>query len=397
VKVLMMHMQGSGIGYYRHTVPARALANAGTEAYYTAGMSNFFLDMKDAGENVDQWLMDHAAEYDVIHAGYTTNQAQNTMLVAIREMVYKTTGYEIPLIIDIDDDLYNVPTYNTSYKAYTPAKETRQTAIVGLRAADAVTVSTPKLADLVKHDARRVGVLPNYADPKDWPTVIRDPRRSEDKSIRLMFAGGQSHLGDLSEKEDTIHAIMEHYDGTGGKPMVRLFFLGCMPPWVKRYMSDKTDPRKNRCFFIHPHEVSVYHKALCWIQPDILWAPVAHNTFNESKSLIKSYDAAMSGAAFICDDWPTYADVPKDCAVKVFSPYEWKEGLSALIEDPTLRHKLHSRLHQWVLDERTIDSQISKWTDFYEEVLAGDKVRQISDVVRPRIIRPGEHDGDSPI
>ena len=120
-----------------------------------------------------------------------------------------------------------------------------------------------------------------------------------------------------------------------------------------------------------------------WIAPDIFVAPVEENRFNASKSHLKAYEAAMTGAAFVCTDYETYAPLESGPCFKVSNTFtQWRDTLAALIEDSAMRERAAQRLEQYVLDSWHIDNHIHKWVEFYEEVLASPRVRGLEDVVK---------------
>src|SRR5690606_18559341 len=72
---------------------------------------------------------------------------------------------EIPLVVDIDDDLFAIDPTEDSYGDYAadlvPLKRL-------LGAADLVTVSTEHLGQAMRAHARRVAVIPNMLDELLW-------------------------------------------------------------------------------------------------------------------------------------------------------------------------------------------------------------------------------------
>lgn len=391
MRVLSIHTQGGGVGYYRHWMPARALARDGVKVTCFGNELGFFHEIAQREGGLNKWMMEEGWNYDVVHMGYSTILDQITLVNgALRNMAKELHDKNLPVAVDIDDDPHNVPTYNTAFKQYTREAAEKKALLIHLRTADGVSVTKDALGKSLWRDVKSATVLPNYTDPGDWDHFPVDPRRGEDKSIRVMFAGGAGHYGDLETIKDELIQIMDKYDGKDGKPMVRVFWLGCTPDWSTKWMEDRVNPLANRGFYIQPCHVRTYHQALRWISPDILIAPIEHNIFNESKSCIKAYDAVTANAAFLCSDWPTYEEVPEDCALKFSNNIQFKEMLEHLILDKGLREKRAKSLREWVLTERRIDTHISKWKDFYANLADSPVVGGIADVVRPRIITGDE-------
>ena len=387
MKILMINTQASGVGYYRTTMPAEALLRAGHDVTYSKSDISFFYDYAERKGGLEKWLLDEAWKHDVVHMGFSTVLSQiSTINGALRNYALTAHKHKLPIAADIDDDPLNVPSYNTAFRAYQGGAEEKSALMIQLRTADGVSVTKPSIASSLHRDGKNFAVLPNYTHPPDWIDLPVDPHRDEDKSIRVMFAGGHGHKGDIDTIKDEMIILMNKYDGKEGRPMLRVFWLGCTPDWILPWMEDTLDPLANRSFYLQPCGLNTYHRLLRWVSPDIFIAPVAHNAFNESKSCIKAYDAVTADAAFLCSDWPTYEEVPQDCAFKHSNNMEWKEMLEAMILDPELRKKKAAALKDWTLTTRQIDTHISKWVDFYTNLRESPIVKELSDVIRPRII-----------
>ena len=394
MRVLMIHTQGGGVGYYRQFMPAAALQRAGHEVTCLGGdldFKSFFLALQDYPGGVGQWMMDKGWDHDVVHMGYSTVLDQvSTVNGALRNYAKVEHGKHLPIAVDVDDDPHSVPSYNTSFRAFTRAADEKKTLLIQTRTADAVSVTRQEIATAMAKDGKSFTVLPNYTHPPDWQDFPIDPQRGDDKSIRVMYAGGTGHYGDLATIQEEVELLMRKYDGKEGKPMMRLFWLGCTPDWALKWMEDKSDPLANRSFYLQPGPLDTYHRLIRWVSPDIMLAPVEHNTFNESKSDIKAYDAVCGKAAFVCSDWTTYNQIPNEVAFKHSTGTQFKETLEALILDPPLRQKKAKELEEWVLTERCIDTHISKWIDFYTNLRESPIVEGLSDTIRPHIITGDE-------
>lgn len=363
--MLQLNLQGGGVAEFRHFMPSRALRAEGIDVV------DFSAD--DAPRDqpaIEKYFLDNAKSWDLIHTGYPSSVVSINTLVAVRNYA------NIPLIIDVDDDFMNVPTYNYAYKDYMSTGEQRRVALLAVRAADAVTVTTPALRDVLAKYARHTEVLPNYNDATCWDYPAR-PGHAADQHIYIMFPNSLGHYGDLNEIRDVVRELMGKYAN------LRLIFMGCVPDWAMEWAADRSDAKANRTFIIQPSSVRTYRQILRWLAPHIIAAPLQDNAFNSSKSCIKAYDAAMCGAAFICTDIATYADVPADACIKVSNTHaQWRESLEALIEDADLRQRLTDRLRIWTLTQRDIRGNISQWKRLYEDVVARPVCSKREDIVR---------------
>lgn len=385
LRILELNIHESGVSYYRHHLPLLALRERGHTVRAHDDARSTWSSVSDGGH--ERWLEEQfEAGVDVIHAGWTNNLTHLELAVAARER------YKVPLIIDYDDDVLNVDKFNVNYKHYHEGAFSRRVARLGMRVADAVTVSTAPLEEALRVECRRTHVLPNLTYPPHWQGLPRDPRRDDDHSVRMMFAGGQSHLGDVNLLRDAVEWAMRHYDGREGRPHLKLIFVTCMPDWAAQWMESPRDPYANRVYYMQTGgEVATWQRVIRWVAPDILVAPLIHNRFNTSKSLIKAYDAAMvEGCAFACEAMETYEEVPTAGAYKVDSTREgaWQSALKELVENADMRRELSTHLRAWVLDSRTIGAYIHLWEAAYEHALRVPIVASLTDVVRPRILGP---------
>lgn len=375
MKILMLTTQNVGIAWWRFQLPARALRRAGHEV--TVFEEADYRRVAEEYGHLWGYLDQCCDDYDIIHSGYSTVEEHVQVLCAIRNKEGKH------FLTDIDDDLNSVPTYNPGFKTFGPASPERKVALLQLRVSDAVTFSTEPLKTSLSPIVQRSFVLPNLVDPDTWDYPV-DPKRAEDKTIRILLAGGQGRYGDWQHLKEPLEHLVGKYDGKEGRPKVHLFFMGCTPDWVAPWLSDPKNPHQNRATYIRPTaSVPLFQRALRWIAPDIYLSPLEPNTFNRSKSNLKAMEAALCGASFVCTDWETYQDVPSGAALKVENTYtQWYESLSALVEDEGLRKSMNQKGLEWTMDTMVIDKYIDRWVDAYSNVLSRPPINRLEDIRR---------------
>ena len=378
MKILMLPTWFGGIGWWRFQVPAKVLRNAGHEVFCpTADQLNFELAKRH--NNPFAWLEEEIPKYDLVHAGYSADPTLSIALFNSRDK------FNVPVIIDIDDDIDHVPTYNKGWATFYPGSRGQKTVKTQLNYADGVTFSTIPLANTLKYLTKhnKSIVLENWIDVDSWdfPTP---PERQKDKSIRLMITGGNGRYGDWEIFKEPIEWAMKKYDGTDGKPLLRLFFIGGTPDWVLPYIESKNDPTKNRVFYIHPtSSVPLFNKLVRYVSPDIILSPTQKNEFNRSKSGLKFLEASLVGAVFVCTDFDTYSNAPDDCCIKVDNTFtQWQGAIGELIENVELRSKLANKAKSYVLDYCDAKDHITPRLEFYQSVLEDYKCRMSQPVVQ---------------
>lgn len=389
MKILHLYTQAGGVNQWRLKIPAVALRAKGHEVLDFWGDNHAFEDLAKMHNNDALTPLCKLMEsIDVVHAGYSDILAHTELLVQAREYSIRI-GRDVPFLVDIDDDVLNVPPYNLGYKAYHQGAPGKKVVLLQMHVADGVVVSTEPLTKVMANHARAIYHLPNLDDASLWEGLPTDPERDKDQSIRLLFAGGQGRYGDLDVVKESVEWAISHYDGRvhGGsrRQKLRLFTAACTPDWAGPWMQDDSDPHANSAFHIWHADPKTYRAALSWVKPDIFMNPIQANTFNASKSCIKAYEAAHVGAAYIGTDWPTHDPLPTGTCLKVDNtPTQWKESLGQLIEDKALRQRLASNLTAHVLEKCQIGTHINLWESAYGKAIELGPIRDLSQVAGPK-------------
>lgn len=371
MKILMLTTQNAAIAWWRFQAPAKALRAAGHEV--TIFEEPEYSEAAVSYGGLWGWLLEHSHDYDVIHVGYSSSDVLTRILLAIRHKENKK------FITDIDDDYTKVPTYNAGFKTFGPATLDRRIVRAQLLVSDAISVTTPTLSQALDVSSRPHHILPNMVYLPDWDHPV-DPQRHKDSTIRIMLAGGNARYGDWALIQEALESVVAKY---GQK--VRLIFAGCTPDWVEQWLQDRGVPENNRATYVQPvMDPALFPKVMKWLAPDIYLSPTIPNQFNASKSNLKAIEAALSGATFMCTDFTTYGDVPNDACLKVSNTYtQWFEGLSALVEDATLRKRLNHKCLNWVYDTRDITKNTKMWLDTYQSVLDSPAITSLEDLKLP--------------
>lgn len=193
-----------------------------------------------------------------------------------------------PVIVDYDDDLFSVPDWNPSFSQYGLKAKENIKEILSL--ADAVTVTTEKLADVLNSYRglrKPCDIIPN-AFPNHLIT-FKTPQKPPRQKI-ITWRGSSTHLKDLRIAYDGLRTFFER------NPDWRIVFMG-EPPYeaierIGKYGS-----------VIHSLEPIQYLNTLYSLAPAIHIVPLVDNEFNRSKSNIAYLEATFAGAAVLAPDW----------------------------------------------------------------------------------------------
>lgn len=254
-------------------------------------------------------------EPDFIYAPYTSSVEH----VALTEMLRDQTG--VPLVVDFDDLVTDVPETNQAFTAAHNASTTRRVWDHYLEMADVVTVSTPTLQRILVPEGKLSVVIPNFSSLSEYAG-----KRKQHVDVRILFTGASGgHWGEYTAMTPVVEKLVARY------PHVKVAVTGYLPvEWTKiprvyavRWASD----------------VILYFKIVRHIAPTIGIAPLIDHPFNACKSDIKYQEYALAGAVGVFSDMPPYADVEhRRTGIKVSGVCvdDWVEVLSDLIERPSM-------------------------------------------------------------
>jgi hypothetical protein len=206
---------------------------------------------------------------------------------------------------------------------------------------EGVVVSTPELANVYRrYGAKNIYVYPNSLDAEDYPDIDLAPP----SKIRILWAGGSSHLGDLSTIEAPLRAVLARH------PEVEFLQWG----QIFEGMRDWLDGRVTFMEWVHPE---AYTLRLSTINHVINLCPLAETAFNESKSAIKWYESSMicRPAATLAAAVGPFKEICDGTNGLLYrTPEEFAEKLEALIASEALRQRLAHEAKRWVLEHRDV-------------------------------------------
>jgi glycosyltransferase involved in cell wall biosynthesis len=215
-----------------------------------------------------------------------------------------------------------------------------------LRLVDAVTVSTPYLAEQVRPYNPNVYVLPNHVKAG----LLDLPRPRRDRLV-VGWAGGTSHLVDMVTIADELAGVLQR------NPEVDMHFMGFdYSPLVRRQCRWST----------WQPDVGEYYKRVDF---DVAIAPLADVPFNRSKSHIRALEMAAMGIPIVAADVLPYREFVADGKTGYLygSPGEFAKRLDELIHDPDARAEMGAAAREQARGW-TIQTGWKLWERCYEEV-----------------------------
>jgi hypothetical protein len=236
----------------------------------------------------------------------------------------------IPLWLDYDDDLLNIPKDNPAYGFFAPLREN---VVKVIKLADVITVTTAALQDLYHriNPSAKVIVIPNA-----WNDYIWGTKRNENPRDKLiMWRGSDSHVKDLISVSDRIISVSK------GNPEYKFLFLGMLPWFLEGKMEYLHAP---------PVDIMEYFPTLHKINPQITIIPLEDNIFNKSKSNINWIEATMGGSIALA---PRYLSEFNDVGTGLITyvdniDFEYK--LAKLIRNPNYCMDLCNISYNYIID-----------------------------------------------
>ncbi len=277
-------------------------------------------------------------------------------------------GMDRPVVVDSDDAWFGLPAYNPGSRK---PQEERGRMVAQLRAATAMTVSTPALAEMYEPFCDDITVIRNTLD---WGMWCDAPQQSEldRRRVRVGYMGHADwHSGDLKVLAGVIGPWLER------NPHVE--FVACGDPLVHQHLGI---PRRQR---VSVAGTEFWHGDLPDITAcfDIGLVPLAKNQMNECKSHLKGLEYAACGIPTIASPSESYKwFLDSGGGYLADKPAQWTRFLDELVNDDEYRREM-GRAARAKAAEHTIQEHWTEWETIYERVCGkSDRTDRRDDDVR---------------
>lgn len=341
----------SGVDYARLVLPATHLAKL--PGFKVEIRKNPFTDKEKTWDDVTK-------AWDIIWTSYIDKP------MGYVQMAFHAEKNDCKLVIDLDDNVWELPPENPVYKSYHPGSESLGVLSKILQNQDHITVSTSKLQSVVcrmcikRHD--QVKVLPNMIDLNayDFNNIVR-----KDHPLTIAHFGSTTHFQDLMDPAfvSGMEQVLSKYKD------VRFITVG---NWVPAFQS-KFGPQYRQIMGLGKPDVHQWINE-AWPKlmgiSDIIVAPLSAAESNKSKSDIKMLETGAAKLPFIGSRVTPYNNsigVIEEVAYLAGTSKEWFTKLEKLILDEKLRKGQGEKLHEWVKN-RSIQSNVQKWADYFSSI-----------------------------
>ena len=278
----------------------------------------------------------------------------------------------IPLVVDLDDDLFDVAGRVDSYD-YGAHQASLERLV---RAADLLTVSTGPLGRAMEERAARVAVVPNLLDEFLWfgdagaatgrvaprpsaagvaralrAVTARRRRVSAERTCNLVYVGTRTHGDDLALLRPVIEQLRQRSDLD-----VTLFVVGGeerVPPGRRWYRSVQMPTTESH--YAYPEFVPwLRSRSRDWT---IAVAPLREASFNHNKSDLKYLEYAALGLPAVYSDLVPYRDSVRHDVTGILTENTteaWSAAVLRLASDADLRERIAAEARAHVLRERCL-------------------------------------------
>ena len=328
-RVLAWHAdpRADGSAFYRIFMPLEELSIGPTEVRYTHVLRRGDVDAVDV--LVAQRLAD---------------------VGLVGEWVRLSERPHLRTVLDMDDDLFNIPTDSPAHAAYADSA-TRLALKWSLEAAHHVTVSTEPLRERMLEFNDDVRVAPNCVPAWLLTTGPFYPRH-DDYVPWIGWSGSSTHAGDIATITPEIERLSER--------------LGSRARW--RTMGGHEFPvSRSAAGYEHIPWLPSVRDYLKRFRVDIGIIPLADTEFNACKSDIKAREFAAKGIPVVAANHPVYRDtvIEGQTGFLYDTPEEMASAVTRLVLDPVLRWQMSQGATAHATRNFTIKGSRDAWQRAY--------------------------------
>jgi glycosyltransferase involved in cell wall biosynthesis len=264
-----------------------------------------------------------------------------------------------PVVFDLDDLLLYLPD-NHQDRQSTKFGPSLLPMFQALMEADVVTVSTPKLRDVLAKYNNNVVVLPNYFDDNLWrltPPVLKNTPR---EVLTIGYMGTSTHKPDLEHITPVLLDLIKRYP-----EKLRFHFWGVQPPaQLESLPQVKWTPWYS---FVYKDFAELFQTQAA----DIFIAPLVDNLFNRCKSPLKFFEYSALGAPGVFSRLDPYAEVVTHGhdGLLASSLDEWTDCLIQLVENDKLRFQLAANAQATIRKKWLLSQNAFRWEEAFQRAI----------------------------
>jgi len=290
----------------------------------------------------------------------------------------KVSGKKI--CVEVDDDYFSLEPHNPAYQFFQDKKDVL---IKFYQTADAITVTTEHLREVLLKYNPNIDVLPNSLDfplldeinklsdkelykytkylDKDKQFISLDDALALQKDkIVIGWSGSPTHLRDLEQVTGALIQICKRNKD------VLVVMGACTTNEILDNLS------KEQMLLVEPVPIYKYHHLLASMKWDIGVCPIEDSEFNKSKSNLKFVEFSVNKYACVCSAVENYrkAVIPLENGLLANNTTDsWVDKLTQLIRNEELRKTISENAYNYVRENFNIVKNVNLWLDCYKKIL----------------------------
>lgn len=266
-----------------------------------------------------------------------------------------------PIITEVDDWLFDVPSYNIASNPFKPNSDPEWMAYKQIELSDAIIVSTQFLKDSILElfPGKTIYVIPNGIDFDIWDNLKDNKGTFYPKvegRIRIGFTGCSNHNGDLELIKRPLKKILEEFPNVEFITYSNFEALKDLPRTI---ITNKWLPITH-----FPGEIRNW-------QMDIGIAPLRDNNFNRAKSNLRWIEYSALRVPTICSKVYPFENSVKhgvDGILCASSDLDWYEKLKDLIVNEEKRRSIGENAYNRVKQDFNMDTIAGRYADVLKEL-----------------------------
>ena len=279
-----------------------------------------------------------------------------------------------PVIFELDDLLFSLPEIHPDRHGqyYAPTLLPMFQALIE---ADIVTVTTPKLREVLLDFNPNVVVLPNCFDEQLWQ-MAPPVQKEAHGPLTIGYMGTKSHQPDLAYITPVLVDLLERYPEE-----LKFHFWGAPPP---HGLNGLPQVQWTSRFFSSYREFAAFFQTQT---ADIFVAPLVDHLFNRCKSPIKFFEYSALGVPGVFSRLEPFSHILTHGqeGFLAASLDEWRDNLIQLIENETLRCQLAANAQTTIREKWLLAQNAFRWQEAFQlavEVAAKKQPHLLSEMMR---------------
>ena len=412
IKILFAPSDLMGVGHFRSIWPAQQINKDFGD--------KFHVEVNNQG-NLDDF--NYLSQFKIIHFHREFGAFEK-----MPELFKKLKEMGIIMIMDIDD--YWMPPKTHPLHFIVEKHKINEKITETFKHADYVTTTTNIFANEIKKFNKNVHIIPNAIASNHQMWNGEDAKQTD--KVRITWIGGSSHHHELLKLQDDMNRLNSDpqlkdkyqivlcgFDIRGsatqitpdGKEITRkilpqesiwnkfeeIFTTNyeiCDEDYTKYLKKCAKDSYKKTSEkdlnYVRRWTLPLTQYGKHYDYCDICLAPLDENMFNYCKSELKIIEAGFKNKVLIAQDYGIYHELIKNGENGILIPTKdnnkgWHKAIKKLILDKEYREKLASNLHEFVINNYTLEIVTKKRVEFYEQILKAEEEKRevFSDILIP--------------